>query len=198
MGCQQSVEVISGGDGKDTNVPDDFHNVNDRHDNKIEQQNQPLQHAENLVPNEDNSNTRSRRSNDGDNDDSVANKDKPQQDRFRLDDFTKDYVILKKVMGGTSALSNIYMVMKRPKDDNVQPNEDYHEEQLLVQQQQQQQTGTDIVDNTTTTTATTTDDNVYVLQVIDMDSVAPERRKAMRKEIHSLKTIVHPNSTYTI
>jgi hypothetical protein len=39
------------------------------------------------------------------------------------------------------------------------------------------------------------DDKVFVLQVINMKYVAPERRKSMRKEIHSLKTIHHPNST---
>ena len=35
---------------------------------------------------------------------------------------------------------------------------------------------------------------IYVLQVIDMESVAPERRKSMRKEIIALQSIVHPNS----
>ena len=34
-------------------------------------------------------------------------------------------------------------------------------------------------------------DEIYVCQVIDMESVAPERRKSMRKEIVALQSIVH-------
>ena len=38
--------------------------------------------------------------------------------------------------------------------------------------------------------------DAYVMQVIDMKAVAPERREAMKEEIQSLKKISHPNSTY--
>ena len=40
------------------------------------------------------------------------------------DDFTTDYAIIKQVMVGMSALSNIYMVMKRPKPTNDDDNDD--------------------------------------------------------------------------
>ena len=39
-----------------------------------------------------------------------------------------------------------------------------------------------------------TEETVYILQIIDMKLVAPERRRAMRKEIQSLKELNHPNS----
>jgi hypothetical protein len=83
------------------------------------------------------------------------------------DDFNKDYSIVKQVTTGKSSLSSIYMVLKR--------NSEHPELQRAEENED--------------------DDNVYVLQVINMKSVAPERRKSMRREIHSLKTIHHPNST---
>jgi hypothetical protein len=195
MGCKHSVEVISGGDGKDIAVNDDLQHVNNRTTEQQQQQQQrPLLQADEFVDKEDENDTRSRHTNDVNNDGPVVyNKDR-QQDDSRNDDFTKDYIILKQVMGGASALSHIYMVMKRqrPIVDDTQQKEQQQEQQ----QMEQQQTNTDNIETNITTTPTTTDDNVYVLQVIDMDSVAPERRKPMRKEIHSLKSIVHPNSTY--
>jgi hypothetical protein len=128
------------------------------------------------------------------------------------DDFTTDYIVLKQIMGGISALSNIYMVMKRPLP-NDSPN-DHIPVPPSVSSPHEQPTN-DIVtshDEKAGTTASTTplqtndehntdgtmtnNDGIYVLQVIDMYSVAPERRKSMRKEIIALKSIVHPNSTY--
>jgi len=38
--------------------------------------------------------------------------------------------------------------------------------------------------------------DMYVMQVIDMKSVAPERRDDMRNEVQALKKIHHPNSKY--
>ena len=179
------------------------------------------------------------------------------------DDFTTDYVILKQVMVGMSALSNIYMVMKRPKstnpsnvdhddhDNNNNNNKDTtnHNPHVSSQLPSSQENGVLLPQNTdptiaiktttsttipsttalSTTAVTTTtthhdsstatlptdakgavphntmmnDNNsdsqnntneIYVLQVIDMESVAPERRKSMRKEIIALQSIVHPNS----
>jgi hypothetical protein len=45
-------------------------------------------------------------------------------------------------------------------------------------------------------TVTDDEDDMYVLQVIDMKSVVPERRSTMKTEIQSLTEIRHPNSKY--
>jgi hypothetical protein len=159
------------------------------------------------------------------------------------DDFTKDYVIIKQVMVGMSALSNIYMVMKRPKPTSSSNDDDDDDEAVNTTKNVVAETDTNVAtyppklqlqendskpqptDQTmeaaaaatlpsTTTTAdhiplnenidnddnnnnNTTDNEIYVLQVIDMESVAPERRKSMRKEIIALQSIIHPNSKFS-
>lgn len=87
------------------------------------------------------------------------------------DDYNKDYRIVKKVPTGKSSLSSIYMVLKKKSPQNPSGLRE----------------GEQKVDD---------DENVYVLQVINMKLVAPERRKSMRKEIISLQEIHHPNSAY--
>jgi hypothetical protein len=165
------------------------------------------------------------------------------------DDFTTDYVILKQVMVGMSALSNIYMVMKRPNPTNTSdvdgggghndlitntvtdatntnmtthPPESQPQHIDAPPQQTDQALEAAATTMPSTTPATTTnvqaiatnnantnhhsphkndgntaDNEIYVLQVIDMESVAPERRKSMRKEIIALQSIIHPNSKCT-
>ncbi len=39
---------------------------------------------------------------------------------------------------------------------------------------------------------------VFVLQVIDLNTVAPERRSLMRRELLSLLDVSHPNSTWSL
>lgn len=100
----------------------------------------------------------------------------PQEKRCDKDDFTRDYKVVKQVMGGSAGhgLSNIFMVVK-------------NKEQRPLDEDAEVKTDADESDNGD-------GNDVYVLQVIDMKSVAPEQRKSMKKEIQSLKQIQHQNS----
>jgi len=82
--------------------------------------------------------------------------------------FAKDYRIIRDVGG---SLSRIYLVVRNHREDH----------QTSAPQHQPQDDGVM---------------GAYVMQVIDMKAVAPERREAMKEEIQSLKNISHPNSTY--
>lgn len=83
--------------------------------------------------------------------------------------FEKDYRIVRRAGG---SLSRIYMVTKN------------HPAQHAGQQQSSATTSNEDLD-------------VYVMQVIDMKSVAPERREAIKDEIQSLKKLRHPNSKFS-
>jgi hypothetical protein len=97
-----------------------------------------------------------------------------EQHHHGWDDFAKFYTVIKHVTGGAvgTGLSSIYVVIK---------NDDHH------------------ADCTAEAVSDDADQEIeesrlFMLQVIDIKSVAPERRKAMKKEIQSLKQIQHPNS----
>lgn len=107
----------------------------------------------------------------------------PQQSGW--EDFTSLYRVMKQVTGGAakSGLSNIYLVVKHGSDEEPPATAATDE---ATTDESQKEDGTDRPHYE--------DDNLYIMQVIDIKSVAPERRKAMKKEIQSLKLIQHPNS----
>ena len=129
----------------------------------------------------------------------------PQHSAEPLDDFTADYTIIQQVMVGASALSHIYMVMKRPdvpinsnRDSNNNSTDNSFGEDAMHQVTTTSQTPAKNMDVAVSVQQGPNPDEIYVCQVIDMESVAPERRKSMRKEIIALQSIVHPNSKWYI
>jgi len=99
--------------------------------------------------------------------------------------FAKDYRIIRHVGG---SVSRIYMVVK----NHHHPAAAAAAAATGPQHNRQQPTS---VDPSGSEEAVNGEDlNVYVMQVIDMKSVAPERRESMRDEIQSLKKISHANS----
>jgi hypothetical protein len=97
-----------------------------------------------------------------------------EQHQHGWDDFTKFYTGIKHITGGAvgTGLSSFYVVIKnddRHADSTTEPVSDDADQEIE-------------------------ENRLFMLQVIDIKSVAPERRKAMKKEIQSLKQIQHPNS----
>jgi hypothetical protein len=173
MGCHQSVEVVvPGGETDHNNV--EIRTTGDNN-NKSSTAKQPTHSRP--VDSEDETESLIRKGGTSGSD----------QDHHSSDNFMDDYQILKQVtLGGKSSLSSIYMVLKRDREP---------EQQKRQEQQLDCDNNEAVVANKMDDPASALDDKVYVLQVIDMKSVAPERRRSMRKEIHALKKIHHPNST---
>lgn len=97
--------------------------------------------------------------------------------------FAKDYRIIRHVGG---SVSRIYMVVKN-----------HHHSAAAASRSQHNQRQPTSVDPSGSEEADNGEDlNVYVMQVIDMKSVAPERRDEMRDEIQALKKISHANSEF--
>jgi hypothetical protein len=97
-----------------------------------------------------------------------------EQHQHGWDDFTQFYTVIKHITGGAvgSGLSSFYVAIK---------NDDHHADS--TDEPVSNDADQEIEEN-----------RLFMLQVIDIKSVAPERRKAMKKEIQSLKQIQHPNS----
>ena len=99
--------------------------------------------------------------------------------------FAKDYRIIRNV-GGT--VSQIFMVVKNHKQHQPKSTTATVKEQPKLQSPAS-------VDATNSEGAGNSEDlNLYVMQVIDMKFVAPERRESIKEEIKSLKRIEHANS----
>jgi hypothetical protein len=98
--------------------------------------------------------------------------------------FAKDYRVIRHV-GGT--VSQIYMVVKNQSSC-------LHRSTAAASVQRVKRHSPSSVDASDSDRACGEDLNFYIMQVIDMKSVAPERRESMKDEIKSLKRIDHANS----
>ena len=98
--------------------------------------------------------------------------------------FAKDYRIIRHI-GGT--VSQIYMVVKN--QSNCPTRSTAAASVPIVKNHSPSS-----VDASESDRAYGEDLNFYVMQVIDMKSVAPERRESMKEEIKSLTRIDHANS----
>lgn len=102
--------------------------------------------------------------------------------------FAKDYRIIRHVGG---SVSQIYVVVKNQKNCPLKSTAAASVQ--LVKNQYPLS-----VDANDSDRAYGEDLNFYVMQVIDIKSIAPERRESMKDEIKSLKRVDHANSEFLL